>query len=123
MASFKDRLEAALKMRRLSAADLAKASGVGEGAISQYRKGAYAASQRNLEKIAAALCVPIPWLMGISDELPADVPSAKQGRGLSPEDEALLYAYHHATPDDRAIIDNIVQRYLPRANGSVEKTG
>jgi len=31
---------------------------------------------------------------------------------LSPEDEALLYAYHHATPEDKAIIDNIVSRYL-----------
>lgn len=32
---------------------------------------------------------------------------------LSPEDEALLYAYHHASESDRAIIDNIVARYIP----------
>lgn len=32
---------------------------------------------------------------------------------LSAEDEALLYTYHYATPEDRAIIDNIIRRYIP----------
>lgn len=42
---------------------------------------------------------------------------------LSPEDEALLYAYHHATPDDKAIIDNIVRRYIPAAPSRDAQTG
>ena len=77
MATFKERLEDALRLREMSPAELSKITGVGEGAISQYRKGAYKASQRNLEKIAKALRVSIPWLMGISDEinLPSAVPS------------------------------------------------
>ena len=69
MPTFKERLEEALSLRNISPAELSKLTGIGEGAISQYRKGAYKASQRNLEKIAAALKVPIPWLMGISDDL------------------------------------------------------
>ena len=68
MASFKERLEEALRLREMSPAELAKKTGIGEGAISQYRKGAYKASQRNLEKIASALSVSIPWLMGVSNE-------------------------------------------------------
>lgn len=64
MAEFKDRLEQALKMRNMKPADLARLTGIGEGAISQYRKGAYKATQRNLEKIAKVLDVSIPWLMG-----------------------------------------------------------
>lgn len=66
--TFKDRLNEALECRKTSASELSRISGVNEGAISQYRKGEYKASQRNLEKIAHALNVSIPWLMG------ADVP-------------------------------------------------
>ncbi len=31
--------------------------------------------------------------------------------GLSKQDQTLVVAYHAASPDDRAIIDNIVSRY------------
>lgn len=68
MSSFKDRLEIGLSMREITPAELSKMTGIGEGAISQYRKGAYKASQRNLEKIATALHVSIPWLMGVCEE-------------------------------------------------------
>lgn len=68
MAEFKDRLEEALSLRSMKPSELAKKTGIGEGAISQYRKGAYKASQRNLEKISKALNFSIPWLMGISDD-------------------------------------------------------
>lgn len=68
MATFRDRLEEALRLRDLSPAELSRLSGVNEGAISQYRNGAYKASQRSLEKLSNALQVSIPWLMG------ADVP-------------------------------------------------
>lgn len=67
MAEFKDRLEQALQIRNMKPSELSKATGIGEGAISQYRKGGYKASQRNLEKISRALNFPIAWLMGISD--------------------------------------------------------
>lgn len=64
MTEFKDRLNEALIIRGMSAAELARLSGVNEGAISQYRKGSYKANQHNLEKIARVLNVSIPWLMG-----------------------------------------------------------
>lgn len=64
MEKFGERLEKALAIRELKASELAKLSGVNEGAISQYRKGAYEASQRNLEKLAETLRVSVPWLMG-----------------------------------------------------------
>lgn len=76
MATFSERLEQALRMRDMTAADLARKTGIGEGAISQYRKGAYKATQSNLEKIASALTVSIPWLMGATD---VQIP-----QGLSP---------------------------------------
>lgn len=69
MAEFKDRLELALSIRNMKPAELAKKTGIGEGAISQYRKGAYKATQRNLEKISSVLNCSIPWLMGVSDDI------------------------------------------------------
>lgn len=78
MAEFKDRLEEALKLRDMKPAELARASGVTEGAISQYRKGAYNATQRNLEKIARVLRVPIPWLMGATDSMTFEIPEGFQ---------------------------------------------
>lgn len=68
MAEFRDRLEEALAMNNMKASELAKITGISEGAISQYKRGAYKATQRNLEKMAKALSVSIPWLMGIVDD-------------------------------------------------------
>jgi len=71
--NFKDRLNEALIMRNMNAAELARTSGVNEGAISQYRKGNYKANQYNLEKMAKALGVSIPWLMGANIDSPLPI--------------------------------------------------
>ncbi len=68
--TFKDRLNEALKCRQMKPSELSRISGVNEGAISQYRKGMYKATQYNLEKLANALNVPIPWLMGANVATP-----------------------------------------------------
>ncbi len=91
---FKDRLEQALKMRDMKPADLAKLTGIGEGAISQYRKGAYKATQRNLEKIAKVLDVSIPWLMGAEEKRPTPVSES----GLDDEAKEIAEAYRIAEP-------------------------
>lgn len=67
---FKDRLNQALEESGMSAAELSRLSNVSEGVISQYRKGKYKATQYNLDRLAHALNVPIPWLMGINMESP-----------------------------------------------------
>ena len=111
MAAFKDRLEEALQLRKMKASDLAKITGIGEGAISQYRKGAYKATQTNLEKIAVALNVPIPWLMGaVDDNWPdtseSDGPKERAHKLLDmiPEDklrDALTYLEFLKAQEDR----------------------
>lgn len=64
MAEFKDRLNQALYNKNMSAAELSRISKVNEGAISQYRKGVYKATQENLDRLAKALGVSVAWLMG-----------------------------------------------------------
>ena len=78
MPEFKERLDEAMRIRDISAAELSRISKVNEGAISQYRAGKYKASQRSLDKLARALNVSIPWLMG------ADVPMTDEPTHNSP---------------------------------------
>lgn len=78
MPEFKERLDEAMRIRDISAAELSRISKVNEGAISQYRAGKYKASQRSLDKLARALNVSIPWLMG------ADVPMTDESTAPTP---------------------------------------
>lgn len=78
MAVFKDRLNEALSMRNMTAAELSRLSGIDEGTLSNYKKGKYEPKQRKLESIAIALNVSIAWLMG------ADVPMEKEIKYSSP---------------------------------------
>lgn len=109
MTSFKDRLNEALIMRGIKPAELARLSGVNEGAISQYRKGAYKANQYNLEKIANALNVPIPWLMG------NDVPSPFDGISLNYRDERQI-----AADLEKMLADLDSQNTMAAMGGTVE---
>lgn len=77
MDTFSNRLNKALLARNMKPSELARISGVNEGAISQYRKGQYKASQQNLEKLANALNVPIPWLMGANIASPFGVTASE----------------------------------------------
>lgn len=68
MATFSERLNIALQVRDMKPADLSRLAKINEGAISQYRKGAYKAKQQTLDRIAKALNVSIPWLMGVEEK-------------------------------------------------------
>lgn len=83
MAEFKDRLTEALNNKNISSAELSRLADVNEGVISQYRKGAYKATQENLERLAKALDVSIAWLIG------ADVPSKNEALIIGEHDTAL----------------------------------
>lgn len=64
MATFADRLTDALRIRNMTAAELARKMGINEGTISQYKKGLYEPKQRRTQQIAKILNVSIDWLMG-----------------------------------------------------------
>ena len=69
MDSFSDRLTKALEARHMTASDLSKRTGIGEGTLSNYKKGRYEPKQRILNKIAEALDVSISYLMGADVQL------------------------------------------------------
>lgn len=73
MATFKDRLNEAIFNKKITAAELSRLSKVNEGAISQYRKGAYKATQETLDRLAKALDVSVAWLMGYDIDNNVDI--------------------------------------------------
>lgn len=75
MERFCDRLNEAIERAELTPAELSRRTGIGEGAISCYRNGSYKAGQKNVQKLAVALGVSIPWLMGLDVDM---VPSSHE---------------------------------------------
>ena len=64
MSTFKDRLQKAMSLREMRAADLARDTGLSKARISQYTNGIYEPKQKALCQIAKALHVNELWLMG-----------------------------------------------------------
>jgi len=62
--TFANRLQTAMTLRDISAAELARITETPESVVSQYRSGRYKPRQKRLERMAEALRVSIPWLMG-----------------------------------------------------------
>lgn len=69
MSTFKDRLQTALTLRQMRAADLARETGLSKARISQYTNGIYEPKQKALCLIAKALRVNELWLMGADDTM------------------------------------------------------
>ena len=78
MGRFCDRLNEAIEKAELSPAELSRRTGIGEGAISCYRNGTYKAGQSNIHKLATALGVSIPWLMGLDVDMAPSSHEIKQ---------------------------------------------
>lgn len=63
-AEFKDRLQEAMKIRGISAATLAKRTGMNRSSVSRYLSGEYDPSRSSIFLMADALNVDPGWLMG-----------------------------------------------------------
>ena len=66
MVEIKDRLKEALYIRGMTAAELARQSGLDKGSISNYLKGKFIPKQNAIASMARALGVSPAWLMGSS---------------------------------------------------------
>lgn len=66
---FASRLNEALSIRKMTAAELSKKTGIDQAAISRYKRGMYAPKRKAIFDIARALGVNPAWLLGFSDEM------------------------------------------------------
>lgn len=72
MESIKNRIKEGMRMRKISAAHLAKISGVSEASISNYLNDKVKPKTNNIQKLASALEVNEAWLMGYDVDPDAD---------------------------------------------------
>ena len=72
VATFAERLNQALEIRDIKAADLARSTEVPEASISCYRKGQYEAKQNRVYEFARVLHVSPAWLMGYDVPMEGD---------------------------------------------------
>ena len=64
MVEFKTRLQEALQVRNMTAADLSRKSGIDKGSLSNYLKGKFIPKQSKIDAMARALNVSPAWLLG-----------------------------------------------------------
>ena len=99
----KDKINEALKMRGMTASDLAKKSGIAKSSISRYLTGENIPRSIAIEKIATALNVSPTWILGYNvttDGQEIDVDK------LTDENKTRLIAYYQALLDTQRGNDN-----------------
>ncbi len=107
VSTFPDRLKWAMELKHIKAVDLSRRSGISESMISCYRSGRYIATQVNLQKLAEALDVSIPWLMGYN------VPMGKYDFvPMRTRQDVLLAKLEALTPSQLDIIDQMIDAFL-----------
>ena len=74
-ATTQERLKEALKARNMLPIELSRKSGIGKSAISQYLSGKVTPKQDKIYKLAQALKVNEPWLMGYDEPMDAQPPN------------------------------------------------
>lgn len=80
MATFRERLKEALRIRGMRPADVVRATGISSARISQYLSGKNVARQDAVHDIAVALNVSEAWLMGMDANIarsPDEQPSSE----------------------------------------------
>lgn len=102
---FKDRLQEALNMRGITAADLAKLSGIQKSSLSRYLKGHNIPRGSAITKIAEALDVTPSWLLGYNGPIPVATKPPKASPidfdKLSKNNKIRLLAYYQALLDSQ----------------------
>lgn len=69
MVEFKERLQEALQVRNMTAAELSRQSGIDKGSLSNYLKGKFIPKQSKIDAMARALGVSPAWLLGYDVEM------------------------------------------------------
>ena len=121
MATFAERLNEALIKRGISAAELSRRLNINEATISQYRKGLYEPKQRRTQKIAEALNISIPWLLG--GDVPMEPPKEQTTLTALPSDKIFMRPlYNSVAAGIGAVADNTILTYIPTfISNSMEK--
>lgn len=98
----KERLNEALSLRGLSAAELAAKSGLQKSSVSRYLTGENVPRSLAIGKMAAALDVSPAWLLGYDLTIDGEEIVRVDVDKLTDKNKALLMAYYQALLDAQA---------------------
>lgn len=97
----KERLNEALQLRQMSAAELAQASGLQKSSISRYLSGENVPRSLAIGKMAVALNVSPAWLLGYDLTMDGEEIIHLDFEKLSKTNRARLFAYYQALLDSQ----------------------
>lgn len=96
----KDRLNEALRLRQMTAADLAKLTGLNKSSVSRYLSGSSIPRSLAIGKMAQALHVSPAWVLGYNVPMETEEPAPTIDiYRLNKENMARLTAYYQALID------------------------
>lgn len=88
--------------------------GVPQFTVANWEAGKREPNYQTTIRLADFFCVSVDYLLGHSDAREDNViTTVPRSDELTKAELELLFAYRKASDDDKAIIDNIVKRYLP----------
>ena len=107
--STSDRLKEIMRIRQMKQADIARATGLAKGGISNYITGRYEPKSDVISKLAKALNCSEMWLWGY------DVPMERQAqKNDSPEDEGeklWMELYNRLSDETRTVFINMMESF------------
>jgi transcriptional regulator with XRE-family HTH domain len=109
---FAQRLNEAIELRDMSAAEIARRSNISEPMISRYRSGQYMPRMKALDRLADVLQVSSRWLLGESDNMLAEVPEFTLD--LVPAEYDLVMAYRRLTRQHKSLIVDFAKMLVSR---------
>lgn len=112
--STSERLQEAMRSARMKQADLARATGLSKGGISNYVTGRYEPKSDIISKLAKALGVSEMWLWGY--DVPKDRNVVKKNSptepNLSEGEKMLLELFRRVPEDQQALVLNLIRAAL-----------
>ena len=109
--STSDRLKEIMRIRQLKQADLARATGLAKGGISNYITGRYEPKSDVISKLAKALNCSEMWLWGydVPMERQKNIPSKEND--LSEGEKLWLELYHRVSKETREVLITMMDSF------------
>lgn len=97
----KERLLEAMKVRQMTATELANKSGLAKSSVSRYLSGENIPRSIAIGKMATALDVSPAWILGYNLTMDGQEIPTVELESLTPENQSRLLAYYQALKDSQ----------------------
>lgn len=113
-AELKERLQEALIIREMRAADLCERTGIPKGAISYYLSGKSQPKADRLHLIAKALDVSEAWLLGFDVSMERELTLTSERQMLSEGEKMLLELFNQVPKDQQRMVIEMIRVALKK---------